>query len=1529
MYKKILNVVVITCFLFNNFIPLGMGFEGVRPVLPAQLPLLRYLSINTANSYNYFNFLLDVEQRDTNLNQEAKKLIHYFFLGLTLAGDKIWVNLQPNQPNRVVPDELLRTEMGKTLLDVDLLLKKDVAKYFHPDNSKGKEFWTKLYDTLGIKNIKNKKIITSQRVWIVPDKARVVETEDGALVLDAKLKVLSENEYLKVSPLDGTYVASEKLAKEIILPQLTSDVNNLSQYAPLRQVYYSLILAEWFKRKVSHQPSAVSNQQNLKAESRKLIADSLSPYAPYINSGKTDGLESELPWSRDAVWQEYVQSYSKGEYKIKANLGGLNRMYFSGGVDIAGSSLNRVMEIIPKRNVNTDTFASGKMPNTAVLFNGSGSKTLAGGALEIINPSGTSKSSIAASSLSKNKFTKNLAKLFSLQGINAGKGVSFLLDSVKTELIPSLAKLSNFSVEDVLGKLKDIEKIKPVLSKFRLSQIDLSKKPKITEGDKTNIQPPFIDELSWKYQKIGDLEVNLAQSEIVVSKKEVDILDEHYSIKREEMAERDKKHSYTRDPDEKLVYRGNVAEYYNRDFLINTAKPMEDFLDINYTEKGKEVKYVVKVGIGGNEEYDHQSSGTYNSYYKDGITYVVINNNLEFAKFLERNPLAKGDNTLMIYESRSGETEEPLKVFLFNNRKDFSISIVFSNKGPLFKTAEGLIKEQRDKGETPTVLRLDFRTDVAGRYMRRKTSMCYCALHILDEIGRKPEDRITHSAEVGKIKSLLKKMGKLPLADKESRNALESKIVIQEQKLKEKYGELGEKRFAYQYMLTTDECDKDLAFTKKGKSLAVQSGEFVHKNQILGRRNQFAFITNDDGVLWGATEPLIQNWMEGVNKPGNTLLMNRYLYGDEPHAIQGILNQADSHIAFWLLRKDLPNYAEAKKKAEEMQKMGIPIIIIEMDKPSIKNTAAFQSFVEDFVVYYARIIDQDYATNPEVKYVRENSDGRLEEMADVKRENLGETLILGKEKTKETLTPKEVKIDDISLVSFGELFSQIANKLSISEQDVIEVFLKSLDGELVINAFAEANGVHKGAALKAVEKTEVFLKIVQDFNAAMNKLEEAKKAKVDKSEFIDEAVAKEQAKKLGIEEIKFSLGPPDIIADRELIKGLKGIYQDISGEDSLAKRIAEFMHLSTLGLVKDGKERSNVMLMTNNQHKLDFAKKFKESWAKNVSKLAKSIFGIGILPRYSHLIIEGVLGQAFHYFGINIFAKNLGFPKDEVLSEEDVQYSNPRHKGLDRNEALYGLAKGNDDTVSLKVPCVSIIVEEINDETNTMLVTLGREVSEHYAKILRAAKKRQEIVAAADWLADFYGQMPVKERKFTQNKKEEIDFGYSRYIVTVQGMEHQSINTSTGIKYSELMREAITENLGDAWGSIAIPGDAAEIKEILMKAAGVSSFLEKKTLGGIDLKAIQMDIEGYSNLSEEKRNDVTIIAKRYIALAADAFYNQKWPGRAAVLYGALEKMLRRKIIDAGQFDLQDKARLLKIENSLKQRGYLFSGVLGF
>ena len=123
----------------------------------------------------------------------------------------------------------------------------------YPEGEIGKKFWAKVYqaayDKYGTTDIP---LDTFNKVWIVPEYAKVYEHGDTAFVVRASLKVMLETDYLATQKGEGVQLSSskditKKIIREIVLPQLEKEINEGANFAPLRQVYYSLILATWFK----------------------------------------------------------------------------------------------------------------------------------------------------------------------------------------------------------------------------------------------------------------------------------------------------------------------------------------------------------------------------------------------------------------------------------------------------------------------------------------------------------------------------------------------------------------------------------------------------------------------------------------------------------------------------------------------------------------------------------------------------------------------------------------------------------------------------------------------------------------------------------------------------------------------------------------------------------------------------------------------------------------------------------------------------------------------------------------------------------------------------------------------------------------------------------------------------------------------------------------------------------------------------------------------------------------------------------
>ena len=288
---------------------------------------LRYLSYD--NLSNNFKLLLDKGDlknlRPQELESSTKSLLNFFFVGISLPNDSFWVNLRPDSPEQIIDDALATTDVGKILLEADLQLKKDTAKFTSPETPEGKEYWDKLYkkaeEIFGSSNIT---IPTLTRPWIVPDEIIIRETQDNAYIYKATLKVMLEQDYLKGSAvynfnderLKELNEYSSQLIREIIIPKLTKEINTSKRYASLRQVYYSLILAQWFK-------SRFYGRGGL--------------YSWLIDKKNLNGITSKENWSKSTYFKAYQQSFKDGEYNLKTPVstpyGQTIRSYFSGGIN--------------------------------------------------------------------------------------------------------------------------------------------------------------------------------------------------------------------------------------------------------------------------------------------------------------------------------------------------------------------------------------------------------------------------------------------------------------------------------------------------------------------------------------------------------------------------------------------------------------------------------------------------------------------------------------------------------------------------------------------------------------------------------------------------------------------------------------------------------------------------------------------------------------------------------------------------------------------------------------------------------------------------------------------------------------------------------------------------------------------------------------------------------------------------------------------------------------------------------------------
>lgn len=363
--------------------PLALPPVGSMVALsPAFTPtILRGLEIDPADPFK-FQFIVDRGDNpltEAELKTESEKVIRYFLAGLAVPEGKLWVNLSPYEGDRVVDEVFGQTEMGRDLLAQDYILKQITASLFSPDGQFGKDFWNKVYKKAFEKfHTTNIPINTFNKVWVIPDKATVYANGNRAMIVESELNVLLEQDYLSIeknllNDKFGTQkqeanstkeisAMSSEIVREAVLPQLRNEVNTGKNFAQLRQVYHSLILANWFK-------------ENLKQAILNKV---------YSDKNKVGAISIEDKEAAKKIYDRYLVAFKKGVYdfmKVEYDpymKKSVPRKYFSGGFDLdvhpktiqnpadISSDAIGLYESMKKRLFKVNTFIGGKVSQAVV-----------------------------------------------------------------------------------------------------------------------------------------------------------------------------------------------------------------------------------------------------------------------------------------------------------------------------------------------------------------------------------------------------------------------------------------------------------------------------------------------------------------------------------------------------------------------------------------------------------------------------------------------------------------------------------------------------------------------------------------------------------------------------------------------------------------------------------------------------------------------------------------------------------------------------------------------------------------------------------------------------------------------------------------------------------------------------------------------------------------------------------------------------------------------------------------------------------
>jgi len=157
-----------------------------------------------------------------------------------------------------------------------------------------------------------------------------------------------EQDYLSMSKHEAVRndVASvgANIVREIVIPELTKEVNEDKNFSQLRQVYNSLILATWYKKKIKdsilEQVYADRNKIN-GVEYNSTVIPKLSSVIP-----AKAGIQNDV----ELIYQRYLQAFKRGAFNyIKEDQDpqtrqSIPRKYFSGGENFAQMSTSLEFE---------------------------------------------------------------------------------------------------------------------------------------------------------------------------------------------------------------------------------------------------------------------------------------------------------------------------------------------------------------------------------------------------------------------------------------------------------------------------------------------------------------------------------------------------------------------------------------------------------------------------------------------------------------------------------------------------------------------------------------------------------------------------------------------------------------------------------------------------------------------------------------------------------------------------------------------------------------------------------------------------------------------------------------------------------------------------------------------------------------------------------------------------------------------------------------------------------------------------------
>jgi hypothetical protein len=262
---------------------------------------------------------------------KAQLISDSFFTWLALTPEKFWVNLNPDEPDRIMDAKFGKTDAGRVLLEADLQMKHDFYKAMDPKTDLGRRYWAALPKEDG------KPCMPGLRNWIEPKPAQVREQDGGIYILDAPLRLKSTAQTTATpgpgepicTPDEAQTRAAQAVIDSMIVPEVEKQINTAPQYSDLRRVYNARVAAEFIRQQDAKSPT---------------------DYHTIINSNDVSKWPLRAPndkWDKNELFQKYRKIYTEGEFQYDVPTTGGTMIYIVGGVDMSKA---------PKQNITALRF---------------------------------------------------------------------------------------------------------------------------------------------------------------------------------------------------------------------------------------------------------------------------------------------------------------------------------------------------------------------------------------------------------------------------------------------------------------------------------------------------------------------------------------------------------------------------------------------------------------------------------------------------------------------------------------------------------------------------------------------------------------------------------------------------------------------------------------------------------------------------------------------------------------------------------------------------------------------------------------------------------------------------------------------------------------------------------------------------------------------------------------------------------------------------------------------------------------------